>query len=257
MPFRFRKIFKIFPGIKINLSKSGLSKSIGKPGATVNFSKKGFRKTIGGPGTGMSWSQLSSSSKKAGDPSNTQPVNRAKPKYFTASHDPTKKHRKKLPLWLLIGAGITVLTFQAIFCVSLVSTPSSTPTPTADAKLVADQAILTAWANYTLTVSAYSPTPAPTDTPLPTATTAPPTETPLPTSTQTPIILPTATLAAFIPVQPAQAEVCSCNGGLDCKNFSTHNQAQSCYDYCSSLGFGDVHGLDGNDKDGLACESLP
>lgn len=253
MPFRFRKIFKIFPGIKINLSKSGLSTSIGKAGATVNFSKKGIRKTIGVSGTGMSWSQLSSSSKKAVDLSDTQPVSRAKPQYFTAS----KKPRKKLPLWLLIAASITVLTFQAIFCVSLISTPSSTPTPKADAKLVADQAILTAWANYTLTVSAYSPTPAPTDTSLPTATIAPLTETPLPTSTQTPTALPTVTLAAFIPIQPIQAEVCSCNGGLDCKNFSTHNQAQSCYDYCYSLGFGDVHGLDGNDKDGLACESLP
>lgn len=68
--------------------------------------------------------------------------------------------------------------------------------------------------------------------------------------TSTPFVL--ATLA------PASDNgVCSCNGGLDCKDFSTHNQAQACYEYCKSLGKGDVHGLDGNDKDGLACESLP
>jgi micrococcal nuclease len=51
---------------------------------------------------------------------------------------------------------------------------------------------------------------------------------------------------------------CNCGGpDLDCKNFKTHAAAQACYDYCVSQGFGDVFGLDGNDNDGLACESLP
>jgi hypothetical protein len=68
--------------------------------------------------------------------------------------------------------------------------------------------------------------------------------------TNTPFVL--ATLAPA-----SDGRVCSCNGGLDCKDFSTHNEAQACYEYCKSLGKGDVHGLDGNDKDGLACESLP
>lgn len=70
-------------------------------------------------------------------------------------------------------------------------------------------------------------------------------------STNTPFVL------ATLPPPPAGEAVCSCNGGLDCKDFTTHNQAQACYEYCRSLGFGDVHGLDGNDQDGLACESLP
>ena len=52
---------------------------------------------------------------------------------------------------------------------------------------------------------------------------------------------------------------CNCSGpDLDCKaDFNTHAAAQACYDYCVSQGFGDVFGLDGNDNDGLACESLP
>jgi micrococcal nuclease len=52
---------------------------------------------------------------------------------------------------------------------------------------------------------------------------------------------------------------CNCSGpDLDCKaNFSTHAEAQACYNYCVAQGFGDVFGLDGNDNDGLACESLP
>lgn len=58
MPFRFRKYFKIAPGIKINLSKSGLSTSIGKSGASLNLGKRGVRSTIGLPGTGLSFSKL-------------------------------------------------------------------------------------------------------------------------------------------------------------------------------------------------------
>lgn len=54
MPFKFRKSFKIAPGIKVNLSKSGLSTTLGKKGASVNLGKKGVRTTVGIPGTGIS-----------------------------------------------------------------------------------------------------------------------------------------------------------------------------------------------------------
>jgi hypothetical protein len=57
MAFRFRKIIKLFPGVKINLSKSGISTSIGVPGATVNIGKKGTRATVGLPGTGLGYSE--------------------------------------------------------------------------------------------------------------------------------------------------------------------------------------------------------
>ena len=62
MGFRFRKRIKIAPGVYINLSKSGVSTTLGKSGASVNISKKGTRGTVGLPGTGMSYSsQLSQS----------------------------------------------------------------------------------------------------------------------------------------------------------------------------------------------------
>ena len=68
----------------------------------------------------------------------------------------------------------------------------------------------------------------------------PPTHTPLPTPIDTPI--------------PA---VCSCAGNIyNCSDFSTHTQAQACYEYCKALGKGDIHCLD-RDNNGLACESLP
>lgn len=54
MPWKFRKSFKIAPGIKVNLSKSGLSTTLGKKGASVNVGKRGVRTTVGIPGTGIS-----------------------------------------------------------------------------------------------------------------------------------------------------------------------------------------------------------
>jgi endonuclease YncB( thermonuclease family) len=52
--------------------------------------------------------------------------------------------------------------------------------------------------------------------------------------------------------------VCQCTGNLyNCKDFSRQSQAQACYNYCKSLGLGDMHRLDGTDNDGRVCESLP
>lgn len=54
MPVRIRKTFTLFPGVKVNLSKSGMSISVGKRGFTLNFSKHGVRQTTGLPGSGIS-----------------------------------------------------------------------------------------------------------------------------------------------------------------------------------------------------------
>jgi hypothetical protein len=53
--FRFRKTFSILPGVRINLSKTGVSSSIGGHGATVNVGKNGPMVTLGVPGTGLSY----------------------------------------------------------------------------------------------------------------------------------------------------------------------------------------------------------
>jgi tetratricopeptide (TPR) repeat protein len=55
MGIRFRKSIKIAPGLRINLSKSGPSLSVGRPGATFNVGPKGTRTTVGAPGTGISY----------------------------------------------------------------------------------------------------------------------------------------------------------------------------------------------------------
>lgn len=56
MGLRFQKRIKIFPGVYINLSKSGVSASVGGHGATVNMGTTGRRMvTLGIPGTGLSY----------------------------------------------------------------------------------------------------------------------------------------------------------------------------------------------------------
>lgn len=57
MGLRIRKTIKLFPGVKINIGKKGISASIGRRGATLNINKHGARTTIGVPGTGISYSQ--------------------------------------------------------------------------------------------------------------------------------------------------------------------------------------------------------
>jgi hypothetical protein len=74
--------------------------------------------------------------------------------------------------------------------------------------------------------------------------------------TFTPLPLPTNTLVVVIPTSPPAAGVCSCSGDTyNCSDFSSHASAQACFNYCVSIGRGDIHRLDGN-NDGDACESL-
>ena len=58
MTLRFRQTFTLFPGVRINVGKRGISTSIGVPGATVNIGRQGVRATVGAPGTGISYSAL-------------------------------------------------------------------------------------------------------------------------------------------------------------------------------------------------------
>ncbi|MFQ3576150.1 MAG: DUF4236 domain-containing protein [Cytophagales bacterium] len=50
---RFRKRAKLFPGVYLNFSKSGISTTIGVRGASVNFNKQGTFLNTGIPGTGL------------------------------------------------------------------------------------------------------------------------------------------------------------------------------------------------------------
>lgn len=55
MGWRFRKSFTVIPGVRLNLSKSGLSASIGGGPFTLNVGPRGLMSTASVPGTGISY----------------------------------------------------------------------------------------------------------------------------------------------------------------------------------------------------------
>jgi hypothetical protein len=57
MSWRFRQSFKIMPGVRLNLSRSGLSASIGGAPFTINAGPRGVVGTASIPGTGISFRQ--------------------------------------------------------------------------------------------------------------------------------------------------------------------------------------------------------
>lgn len=57
MGFRFQKRIKIAPGVRLNISKKGLSSvTVGRNGANVTVGRNGARANAGIPGTGLSYS---------------------------------------------------------------------------------------------------------------------------------------------------------------------------------------------------------
>lgn len=54
MPVRVRRTFTLFPGVKANVSKGGMSITVGRKGFHLNFSKHGVRQTTRLPGSGIS-----------------------------------------------------------------------------------------------------------------------------------------------------------------------------------------------------------
>ena len=59
MGFRFRRSIRLFPGFPLNLSRSGVSASVGRRGAWLTLDARGARATVGIPGTGLSYSEQS------------------------------------------------------------------------------------------------------------------------------------------------------------------------------------------------------
>jgi hypothetical protein len=66
MPIRFHKSFKIFPGVRVNLSKSGIGLSEGVGPVHVSEGPRGTRETVSVPGTGVSFYEQQTRKKKKG-----------------------------------------------------------------------------------------------------------------------------------------------------------------------------------------------
>ncbi len=104
MGFRFRKTIKLFPGVRLNFSKSGVSTSIGAPGATINISKRGTRGTVGIPGTGISYSE-----------------NLSKPEHpqFVATTDQVQEQEGEMSmgallLWGILGLFVSLVVYRLV-----------------------------------------------------------------------------------------------------------------------------------------------
>ena len=65
MGWRFRKYIKIAPGVKLNISKSGVSTTLGGKGASINVGKNGAYLNTSIPGTGLYNRQRISMGKKS------------------------------------------------------------------------------------------------------------------------------------------------------------------------------------------------
>ena len=67
MGFRFRRSIRLLPGVKLNLSKSTPSLSLGPRGLHYTIGAKGNRFTVGLPGSGMSYTDYEPHGKAAAD----------------------------------------------------------------------------------------------------------------------------------------------------------------------------------------------
>jgi Protein of unknown function (DUF4236) len=65
MSLRIWRRQRLFPGARINLSKSGVSLSVGRRGAWFTTGNRGQRVTFGAPGTGLFWTEHAQTQKSA------------------------------------------------------------------------------------------------------------------------------------------------------------------------------------------------
>lgn len=64
--FRFRKSFKLLPGVRLNVSKSGIGVSAGVKGARIGVGPRGVRVNAGIPGSGIGYEHRLGGGHRAG-----------------------------------------------------------------------------------------------------------------------------------------------------------------------------------------------
>lgn len=75
MAFRFQRRIRIMPGVRLNVSKSGLGASFGFPGASLSVGSTGIHSHTGIPGTGLAYRQkLNANHSKNVSPKGNRPL---------------------------------------------------------------------------------------------------------------------------------------------------------------------------------------
>lgn len=125
MPVRFRRTFNILPGVKVNVSKGGISFTVGTRGYHLNFSKRGVKQTVGLPGSGISQSSYiikndSDPEEKASESDKDERgTNRRSAKKNNDEQDKVEveervvTQRRRTPAWILL-LGIVVVYLGAL-----------------------------------------------------------------------------------------------------------------------------------------------
>ena len=106
MAFRFQKRIKILPGLRLNVSKTGFSWTVGTRGASVTTRDGNLTGNVGLPGTGLSY-------RKRLDLPEAEPVPVAEP---ISQEPPAKRSTSGAPSWLLL---LFVLAVGIVIGVSL------------------------------------------------------------------------------------------------------------------------------------------
>jgi hypothetical protein len=154
---------------------------------------------------------------------------------------------------------LSCTTFSCFATVLVIFFPTPTPMPQVEPTFTASP-------TFTISPSQsvfpdFTPLPGPSLTSLPTrqayASSTPPIYLVTPTNTFLPFSAdPSSTMT---PTRyPHNKAVCVCSyDRYDCEDFKKQIQAQACFNFCFSQGAGDVHHLDDDNHDGLACNGLP
>ena len=106
MAIRFRKSIKLMPGVRVSLSKSGISGSLGVNGARVSVNSKGqVRGTAGISGTGLSsTTMLNGKSKSKSTKSDEETTNEIVPIVTSKDDVPNISLFMVVIPWILLGA---------------------------------------------------------------------------------------------------------------------------------------------------------
>jgi hypothetical protein len=111
MPVRIRKSFNLFPGVKVNMSKGGMSITVGRKGFHLNFSKRGVRQTVGLPGSGISESSYIFKNKEDEDKKEAEKEERASEQ----SEEKPKRTRRSVKERVSSPWGFFAFVFIALF----------------------------------------------------------------------------------------------------------------------------------------------
>lgn len=106
MAIRFRKSIKLMPGVRVSLSKSGISGSLGTNGARVSVNSKGqVRGTAGISGTGLSsTTMLNGKSKSKATKSDEETTNEIVPIITSKDDIPNVSIFMVVIPWIFLGA---------------------------------------------------------------------------------------------------------------------------------------------------------